>query len=328
MEHQYIDRESNSIITETFLADDFINFLYSTIREKSDYLFKLLTDSKATKLIAYMNFDRPITKSRLKYYLKAMNINTEEILDDISKITSLRGIFERKIRYWERREMVDDDNIVVSPCDARCYVGSLNTSSLFFIKEKFFDTYELIGRLKWFDVFEKGDYAVFRLTPDKYHYNHCPVTGLVEDFYEIDGYYHSCNPSALVSIDNPLSKNKRFVTVINTDIPNGTNIGYVLMIEVVAMMIGQIVQCYSDRYYDNPQSLSKGLLIKKGQPKSLFKPGSSTTILFFQKDKISFCDDLINNLRRRDVKSRFSFNFIDRIVETDLKLRSPIGYKK
>lgn len=328
MLHQYIDRETKKIVTENFIGDSMISFLYSTIREKSDYIFKILTDSKTTKLLAYMNFDLPITKSRLEYYVKSMNINTDEMVDDYKKIKTLRELFERKIKYWHYREMIDDEKVVVSPCDARCYVGSLNVKSLFFIKEKFFDTYELIGKLKWFDIFAEGDYAVFRLTPDKYHYNHSPVTGVVEDFYEIEGYYHSCNPNALISIENPLSKNKRFVTVINTDIPQGTNIGYVIMIEIVAMMIGQVVQCYSEEYYNNPQNICKGLILKKGQPKSLFKPGSSTTLLFFEKNKITFCEDILNNLKRKDVKSRFSFNLMDKIVETDLKVRSPIGYGK
>lgn len=328
MEHQYIERETNRKVNETFVGDEFISTLYSTLRENFNYLYKLLTDSKTTKFLAFFKYDLPLSRSKISYYLKTMNINQEEILDDISKIKTLRDIFERKIKYWETRPMVDDENTIVSPCDARCHIGTFKQNSLFFIKEKFFDTYELIGKLKWFDRFCDGDYAIFRLTPDKYHYNHCPVTGIVEDFYEIEGYYHSCNPLALISEDNLLSKNKRFVTVINTDIPGGTNVGYVIMVEVVALMIGQIVQCYSEYKYENPVNIYRGLHLKKGQPKSLFRPGSSTTILFFEKDKIRFCEDLLVNLKRRDVKTRFSFNLLDRIVETDLKVRSTIGYRK
>jgi phosphatidylserine decarboxylase len=41
----------------------------------------------------------------------------------------------------------------------------------------------------------------------------------------------------------PYSKNKRVVTIIDTDVEGGTGIGLVAMIEVVALMIGDIVQC-------------------------------------------------------------------------------------
>lgn len=328
MEHQYIERETNRKITETFIGDEFINFLYSTVRENFSFLYKILTDSKTTKLLAFLKYDLPLNKKKIEYYFKTMNINREELLDDISKFKTLRDVFERKIKFWEMRPMAEDVNAIVSPCDARCHVGTYKKNSIFFIKEKFFDAYELIGKLKWYDRFSDGDYAIFRLTPDKYHYNHCPVTGIVEDFYEIEGYYHSCNPLALINEENLLSKNKRFVTVINTDIPGGTNIGYVAMIEVVALMIGQVVQCYSKYRYENPVNMYRGLVLKKGQPKSLFRPGSSTTILFFENKKISFCEDLLINQKRSDVQSRFSFNLLDKIIETDLKVRSTIGYRK
>lgn len=328
MVHQYIERETNKKINETFIGDEYIKFLYSTLREDYNYLFKLLIDSKTTKILAFFKYDMPLSRSKVEYYLNTMNIKKEELYDDITKIKSLRDIFERKIKYWETRKMINDERAIVSPCDARCHIGTFNKKSIFYIKEKFFDLYELIGRLRWYDRFSEGDYAVFRLTPDKYHYNHCPVTGIVEDFYEIDGYYHSCNPISLITEDNLLSKNKRYVTIINTDISNGTNIGYVIMVEIVALMIGQIVQCYSENFYDNPQNIYKGLILKKGQPKSLFKPGSSTTVLLFEKNKVSFCEDLLKNLKRRDVESRFTFNLLDRVVETDLKVRSTIGFKK
>jgi phosphatidylserine decarboxylase len=66
----------------------------------------------------------------------------------------------------------------------------------------------------WQTAFSGGDVAVFRLTPDKYHYNHTPVAGKVVDFYAIDGDYHCYNPSAVVSIATPYSKNKRVETDI------------------------------------------------------------------------------------------------------------------
>ena len=178
---------------------------------------------------------------------------------------------------------------------------------------------------QWFEAFDLGDYAISRLTPEKYHYNHTPVAGKVLDIYEIDGCFHSCNPGAVVQAVTPYSKNRRVVTVIDTDVPGGTGAGLVAMVEVVAMMIGRIVQCYSSHQYDTPQDVAQGMFMEKGCPKSLFRPGSSTTILMFQKNRVRFCEDLQENQKRTDAVSRFSQGFGRPLVETEVAVRSMIG---
>ena len=54
-------------------------------------------------------------------------------------------------------------------------------------------------------------------------------------------------PGAVVALVTPYSKNSRVVTIIDTEVPGGTGVGLVAMIEVVALMIGEVVQCYSGR---------------------------------------------------------------------------------
>jgi len=97
------------------------------------------------------------------------------------------------------------------------------------------------------------------------------------------------------------------------------------MIEVVALMIGDIVQCYSALFYDDPKPVETGMFLHKGSPKSLYRPGSSTDILLFQRGAMDFSEDLQNNVRRRDVQSRFSSGLEHPLVETDIKVRSTIG---
>ena len=92
--------------------------------------------------------------------------------------------------------------------------------------------------------------------------------------------YHSCNPSATVALVSPYSKNKRVVTVIDTDVPGGTGAGLVAMIEVVALMIGKVVQQYSEQWYDDPRPVARGMFLRKGCPKSLYRPGAGAGISF------------------------------------------------
>ena len=327
--HQYIDRDSRQVHTERLYGDGMIRFLYSDICEKAPFLFRILTSARLSKWLGYLNYETFIGGKILGNgdFLKACGIDGGECFEDTRRLDTLKKIFERKIRYWDCRPMPRDPGAVVSPCDARMLFGSLSENSSLFIKGKYFDFEELIGSNKstWLSTFRDGDFALFRLTPEKYHYNHTPVSGKIVDFYQIMGAYHSCNPQALLTVATPYSKNKRIVTVFDTDVSGGTSVGLVAMIEVVALMIGGIVQCYSTKQYNDPISIGTGMFVNKGLPKSLFRPGSSTVILLFEKDRVRFADDIAANMSAAGVESIFSSGFGKPLVETDVKVRSLIG---
>jgi len=327
--HQYIDSTSGQVITEKLFADPVVNLLYSDVRENIPVLFKALTRPWISSALGFLNYESRLGAklSGNNRLLRECKVDFGECLDPPTTLDTPRKIFERKIRYWETRPMPGCAGTVASPADSRVLVGSLRESSALWLKDKFFQYRELIGSDKsnWLEVFQNGDFAIFRLTPDKYHYNHRPVSGIVLDFYEIPGEYHSCNPGAVVHLATPYSKNKRTVTVIDTNVPGGSIVGRVAMIEVVALMIGDILQCYSSKNYDAPRTVEKGMFLKVGQPKSLFRPGSSTTVLIFQKDQVQFCPEIISNMRHPFAQSRFSLNFKTPLVETDVKVRSIIA---
>ena len=325
IQHQYIERDSGMVITERLLGDRMVQLLYHGVRENNTRLFKILTSSWSSHILSMVNFDRPVLNERA--FLADCGIDLSECLDPFCRLDTPRKIFERKIRYWECRPMPTETDAVVSPADARVLVGSFHETSLIFLKDKFFSFEELLGEgsPEWQRAFAGGDFAVFRLTPDKYHYNHVPVSGQVVDFYTIDGEYHSCNPAAVVAVATPYSKNKRVVTVIDTDVPGGTGVGLVAMIEVVALMIGDIVQAYSPEAYNGPGPVEKGMFLQKGQPKSLYRPGSSTDILVFQEGRIDFAGDILHNMNHRGASSRFTQGFRKPLVETDIRVRSLLG---
>jgi phosphatidylserine decarboxylase len=299
------------------------------VRENAPLLFRMLTGARMSSVLGLINFDLPFAGGFAgnRRFLAECGVDLGECLQPHEFFDTPRKVFERQIRYWECRPMPDDPRAVVSPADARVLVGSFRESSLLFLKEKFFDFEEFLGRDKqeWLRAFAGGEFAVFRLTPDKYHYNHVPVAGRVADIYEIPGGYHSCNPGAVVEAVTPYSKNKRVVTVINTDVPGGTGVGLVAMIEVVALMIGEIVQCYSGARYDDPQEVKPGMFLVKGAPKSLYRPGSSTDVLIFQEGRVAFAEDLVRNMHVNNVESRFSLGFGRPLVETDVKVRSLVA---
>lgn len=328
-QHQYIERKTAQIRTEKVFGDRIVHFVYATAREHAPTFFKAVTSARISALLGFLNYDLPLGSKLFGTgrFIQTLGVDSTECFDEPASLNTPRKIFERKIRYWETRPMSDDPAAVVSPADAKVLVGSFSERSQLFVKGKFFEFNEFLGEDKneWLEAFHEGDYALFRLTPEKYHYNHAPVAGRVVDIYQIPGGYHSCNPNAAVSLVTPFSKNKRVVTVIDTEIPGGSRCGLVTMVEIVALMIGDIVQCYSDSKYDAPRTVSTGMFLRKGQPKSLYRPGSSTDVLIFQKGKVRFSEDIVRNMYNRKAESRFSKGFGEPLVETEVKVRSVIA---
>jgi phosphatidylserine decarboxylase len=328
MRHHYIDRCSGEIRCERLLGDGLVRLLYSRVREQSPKLFHALTSARASSWLAHINYDSMLSQrlSGKGRFLRSLGVDPDELLDPAEKLNTPRKVFERRIRYEDCRPLAGARR-VASPADSRVLVGSLQNSSALYLKEKFFSYKELLGETKtrWLGAFNGGDYAVFRLTPEKYHYNHVPVSGRVVDHYEIEGAHHSCNPGAVVSLVTPFSKNRRSVTIIDSDTRGGSRMGLVAMIEVVALMIGEIMQCYSQEGYDHPQPMIPGMMLNKGQPKSLFRPGSSTVVLLFQPSRIGFSQDLVMNQLRSGIPSRFSAGFGRSLVETEVLVRSSVA---
>ena len=301
-----------------------MNLIYSSARESAPRLFRALTSARCSRLLGFLNYDAPVSAKRVA---ESLGLDLTECVKGADALDTPRKLFERRIRFWEARPMPDDPRSVVSPADSRMLVGSFSEQSQLFLKEKFFHFDDLIGpaRRVWLEAFRGGSFAVFRLTPEKYHYNHAPVSGTVRAIYEVVGAYHSCNPGAVVALATPYSKNKRVVTVIDTDVPGGTGAGLVAMVEIVALMIGDILQCYSERRYDSPREVTRGMFLRKGQPKSLYRPGSSVDVLVFQQGRVRFSEDIVTNMYHQGARSRFSLGFGRPLVETDVKARSEIA---
>lgn len=327
MIHQYVERATGRIRNEELFCDRVIAYLYSRVREQAPALFKAVTSARTSSLLGFLNYDLPLGArlSGAEGLIRRLGIDLSECVEPPRYYRTPRRIFERRIRYEQVRPMTDDPACVVSPADSRMFAGSLRDGSVLFIKDKFFAFDAFLGRPEWIRAFGGGDFAIFRLTPDKYHYNHAPVSGVVRDFYEIEGMFHSCNPSAVISQVTPFSENRRAVTTIDTDVPGGTGCGLVAMVEVAALMIGRIVQACSDQGYEPAAPMRPGLFLHRGGPKSLYRPGSSLDVLFFQPGRVRFEGDLVANQFRGDAGSRFSAWLGRPWVETDVRVRETIA---
>jgi phosphatidylserine decarboxylase len=325
--HQYVDRVSGSVRDERLFWDGAIRFLYSPVREKAPRLFAAMTSPRMSSFLGFLNYDSFVGRyfAGGRRFMLSCGMDWTECLDEPDSLRTLAQVFERRIRYWERRPMGRDESAVVAPADSRMVCGSFEDGAALFIKGKFFDLEELLGGGSWWRRFADGDWAVFRLTLDKYHYNHAPVSGVVKDFFVLDGACHACNPAAVVEVVTPYSKNRRHVTIIDTDVPGGSQVGVVAMVEVAALMIGDIVQCYSDEKYASPKPMTPGMFLRRGSPKSRYRPGGSTDVLLFERGRVHVSPDLVRTQQRADVASRFSLVFRAPLAETEVRVRSTIA---
>ena len=263
--HQYIDRNSLEVITEKPIGDRTIQFLYNTLRENTPAMFRALTSGKMSSLLGYFHYDMLGRTSKNGHELfSRFGADWQECVEPMAFYDSHRKFFERQIRYWETRPMNRRPTTIVSPADARVLIGSFAETSSLFIKDKFFDLEELLAPdSSWHHRFKGGDFAVFRLTPDKYHYNHVPVNGPGNCHLPGRRPLSLLQPIRSYRHRLPLFKKQTGVTIIDTDVVGGTAIGLVAMVEIVALMIGDIVQSYSDERYDNPQDIRPGQMVKE-----------------------------------------------------------------
>lgn len=324
--HEFVWRDTGRVQAEELFCDRVITYLYDRVREHAPSVVRALASGRMTRLLGFFNYDLPLGArlSGARRLVERLGIDLEECVEPPEFYTTARRIFERRIRYEACRPMEPDPQAVVSPADARVLVGSLDAASHLWVKDKFFSLSELVGPA-WARRFTGGQFAIFRLTPEKYHYNHVPVEGVVVDFYELEGAFHSCNPSAVVAMATPYSQNRRAVTIIDTDVPGGSCCGMVAMVEVAALMIGRIEQRYAPRGYQPYQPMAPDLWLRRGQPKSLFLPGSSVDVLVFEPGRVAFAEELLRHQLRADVRSRFSAWLGSPWVEVDVRVRSTIA---
>ncbi|MBE0582872.1 MAG: phosphatidylserine decarboxylase, partial [Desulfofustis sp.] len=183
--HQYIERASGVVRSERLFGDPLVRLLYGPARERAPVLFKALTSARMSSLLGWWCYDRPHLIPRHGHaLLRSFGVDPEECCETAAFYDSYRKVFERQIRYWHCRPLPADPEAIVAPADARVLIGSQAETSLLLIKEKLFGIDELLGdKAPFLKRFTAGDFAVFRLTPDKYHYNHLPVSGRVIDLY-------------------------------------------------------------------------------------------------------------------------------------------------
>ena len=213
--------------------------------------------------------------------------------DDYS---SFNAFFTRELkpdaRLWKK-----DNRLILSPVDGFVsQIGDITYDELIQAKGM---SYNLAGLLAndsmSVKLFQDGCFATLYLSPRDYHRIHMPVTGQLLKSIYVPGDLFAVNNASVRTVPQLFARNERFISLFETELGLMAQImiGAIFVGSMETVFSGQITPCRNrgltiQEYGDNPIEL------KQGDEFGHFNMGS-TVILLFEKDKLSWSEDLNEN---------------------------------
>jgi len=227
-------------------------------------------------------YDDPNSRRDIEPFIKFHQLDENEILEPLSSFRNFNEFFYRKLKP-QARPIFEPNNpsSAVSPADCRMMAFmDVDTATRLWIKGRDFSLETLLVQPQLISKYEGGSLGVFRLAPQDYHRFHVPVNGVIGTTIPIIGKYYTVNPIA-VNLEqvNVFGENKRAITEIESP-----EFGSVCYVTVGATMVGSIVLTTRAQQQ-----------VTKGDEHGYFAFGGSTIILLFQRGRVEWDEDLINN---------------------------------
>jgi len=225
---------------------------------------------------------RPFSAHKVLPFIVEYDMDTEEFVKSAFDFTSFNEFFSRALKP-ESRPIAKGEKTAVLPADGRHLAfPNVDEAEGFYVKGSKFTMRELLGDDELATKFAGGSMLISRLCPVDYHRFHFPVNGLPNVPKLINGHLYSVSPIALRKNIRYLVENKRMLTLIDSP-----EFDSVAMLEVGATNVGSIKQTFVEER-----------LLEKGEEKGLFKFGGSCVITLFQRGRIKFADDLVEQSAR------------------------------
>lgn len=263
------DRDSKKYIK---LKDSkLLTFFYNNMIGRC--ILKLFTKKWFTNLVA-IYLSSPLSKIRIKRFIKKNKINMDDYLEQ--EYRSFDEFFTRKIDL-SKRPLQEEKNILVSPCDAKLSVYTIDRHTNLHIKNSWYTISELLQDKALAKKYNNGLCLVFRLCVDDYHRYYYIDDGEIILQKRIDGRLHTVRPIAL-KYTKVFSENTREYSLLKT-----TSFGNVIQMEVGALLVGRICN-------NNKKDFSRG------SEKGYFRFGGSTIVMLFEHDKIELAPDIADKI--------------------------------
>ncbi len=240
---------------------------------------------------------KPWKNFLIKTFVGLFNVDMNQAIwlnpDDYS---SFNSFFIRKLKP-DARNWKKDKHSILSPVDgAVSQIGNINNDNLIQAKGMHYSLARLLANDSMaVNRFQDGCFTTLYLSPRDYHRIHMPTSGrLIKSIY-VPGDLFAVNTASVRTIDQLFSRNERFISIFETELGLMAQImvGAIFVGSMGTVWLGQITptklrELTIKEYEDNPVSLDQG------QEFGHFNMGS-TVILLFEKDKLSWLDNLNEN---------------------------------
>jgi phosphatidylserine decarboxylase len=269
------DRRTGESFEEPIFSEKLIRWAYENFFGKT--LYDLLLKRRPFTALYGWNKDSRRSVREIAPFVERFDIDLAESEKTLGEFQSFNDFFARRLKEGAR-EWAESEDSFPSPCEGRLFaIPRIERKTLFPIKGTEIPLAELLRDRALPTRFEGGAAMILRLSPVDYHRFHFPDRGIPGKPRRIAGVYHSVNPIALATGHPIYCRNRRDVTLFESE-----RFGTLLMIEVGAMGVGRIVQTFEPN-----RSVSCGA------EKGYFQFGGSTVVLLWEERRISFDPDLI-----------------------------------
>lgn len=278
----YINRKNKEVEEEKIPGEKYLKFLYQ--KKTGELLLYTLISRKIISSFYGFLMKLPFTKKNIQGFVSEHLINMSHFEKQMNDYKSFNDFFIRKLKD-NTREINLDEDVLISPADSKVLVYENLGEKDFYVKGIKFNLQGLLNDSDLAKRYYGGTMAIFRLAPADYHRFHFPCDGFPSETKLIKGLYFSVSPLALKEKAEIFLQNKRTLCLIDK-----TNFGKIAFLEIGATMVGSIRQTY----YNRKEKYTSELVFK-GQEKGYFEFGGSSLVMIFEKDKIIFDKDLIEN---------------------------------
>jgi phosphatidylserine decarboxylase len=276
---RYFNRYTRTVETEKVVGDRWMRWIYGTATGRMA-LHLVIRRALLSRLYGWkMNWH--YSGQKVLPFIVEHSIDDREFAKSVFHYDTFNEFFIRALKP-EARPVAPGDDMAVFPADGRHLAfPDVDAADGFYVKGQKFTLAALLGDPALAQQFAGASMLISRLCPVDYHRFHFPVAGTPGEPVCIDGWLYSVSPIALRRNIRYLVENKRMLTHLDSP-----RFGPVLMVEVGATMVGSIKQLFAP-----------GRRVAKGEEKGLFKIGGSCVITLFQRGRIQFDSDLVEQSR-------------------------------
>jgi len=278
LNYYYIDRQTKEQRLEKVYGGSALSFLYGPSKW-GNRLAALFSTTPFISSIYGLLQKSLNSKKRIDPFIKEYEVRLEDFIVPKMGYSSFNDFFIRKVKK-EARPICKESHCAILPADARYKIfqslGEKNVPLPFYIKGVRFSLENLLNDSELAKLYESGSAVFARLAPPDYHRFHFCASCIPSTPKLINGSLYSVNPLAFKKFPDIFEKNKRVLTLLQTE-----DFGQVAMLEIGATNVGSIVETFTpNKFY------------AKGDEKGYFEFGGSALILLFEPGRIQFDADL------------------------------------